>query len=247
MSQLSGAAPADDNSNTSSSSNNNIDTNRCDALAALPSGYNATIRLKKLFSREGVLFANPINAQDKGMLGQVAHIIDQYFATEEYIRDFGHGHHNVVIGDMMVQTGGTSEKASSHWAVVMNAHAFYNDASVKHDAAQRKQLHAQWEKQRRGALSEAKRLEFDEKAADETALVGETSLRKANQVEIMLEDIDMEDELDYAEFEAQFEEPELEEEFAEMDLGVEFAEMDLGVEKEEKEMVKELAGMEIEE
>ena len=237
MSQLSGAAPADDNSNTSSSTNN-IDTNRCDALAALPSGYNATIRLKKLFSREGVLFANPINAQDKGMLGQVAHFIDQYFASEEYIRDFGHGHQNVVIGDMMVQTGGSSEKASSHWAVVMNAHAFYKDACVKHDAAQRTQLHAQWEKQRHDALSEVKRLEFDENAADETALVGETSLRKANQVEGMLEDIDMEDELDYAEFEAQFEEPELEEEFAEMDLGVE---------KEEKEMVKELAGMEIEE
>jgi hypothetical protein len=68
-------------------------------------------------------------------------------------------------------------------------------------------------------------------------LVGETSLRKANQVESMLDEIDMEDEVDYDEFLAQFEEPELEEEFAEMDLGVEI---------EEKDMVKELAGMEIE-
>jgi hypothetical protein len=238
MSQLSGAPPADDNGTSSSSTNNNgVDTVRYDALAALPTGYNATIRLKNLFSRESVLWANPINEQDKSMLGQVAHNIDQYFATEEYIRDFGLGHDLLFIGDIMMKTGGTSKKAQADWAVSRNARAFDEAAWVKRNAAQSGQLKAQWEKQRRDALSAAKRRELDEKAADETALVGETDLRKANQVESMLDEIDMEDEVDYDEFLAQFEEPELEEEFAEMDLGVEI---------EEKDMVKELAGMEIE-
>lgn len=48
---------------------------------------------------------------------------------------------------------------------------------------------------------------------------GETSLRQANHIESMLDDIEMGEEVDLAESEEEFGGIELEEEFVEMDLG----------------------------
>ena len=76
------------------------------------------------------------------------------------------------------------------------------------------------ERRRWEALDEASRVAADERTADKVAVHGETSLRQANYVESMLDDIEMGEEVDMAEFRAQFENGvELEEEFAEMDLG----------------------------
>ena len=76
------------------------------------------------------------------------------------------------------------------------------------------------ERRRLEALDEASRVAADERTADKVAARGETSLRQANYVESMLDDIEMGEEVDIAEFRAQFENGvELEEEFAEMDLG----------------------------
>jgi hypothetical protein len=235
MSKLPSTPSASENGNASSSST--IDTNRINALAARPIGYNAMTRLKYLFGCEGVVWVNPVNASDKGMLGQIAHNIDVYFTTEDYVRDFGFGHTNLVIGDIMTQTLAKYKKAKVSYAVYKNAMAFDKAAWVKRDAAQSQALTAQWEKQRDEALSARKRRELDERVAEKAASHDETSLRKANRVEGMLDDVEMEDGISLAEFEAQFGEPELEEEFAEMDLEVEI---------EEKRLAKELAGMEIE-
>ena len=102
-----------------------------------------------------------------------------------------------------------------------------NAALARQHAAVEKEKRAVGEKKRFAeerrrweALDEASRAAADERAADKVAARGETSLRQANHVESMLDEIEMGEEVDMAEFEAQFEEGiEIEEEFAEMDLG----------------------------
>jgi hypothetical protein len=232
---LSGTPSANDNGiNSTTATTTEIDSNGLAALARLPSGNSAMQRLKSLFAREHVLWAGPINPIDQGLLGVVAHNIDLYFASEDYVRDFGFGHHLLVIGDIMMQTGARAKKAQADWAVRRNAIAFDEAAWVKRNAALALQ-HAAVEKEKRAvgekkrfaeerrrweALDEASRVAADERAADKVAARGETSLRQANHVETMLDEIEMEEEVDMAEFEAQFEEGVgLEEDFAEMDLG----------------------------
>jgi hypothetical protein len=102
-----------------------------------------------------------------------------------------------------------------------------NAALARQHAAVEKEKRAVGEKKRFAeerrcweALDEASRVAADERAADKVAARGETSLRHANHVDSMLDEIEMGEEVDMAEFEARFEEGiEIEEEFAEMDLG----------------------------
>ena len=102
-----------------------------------------------------------------------------------------------------------------------------NAALARQHAAVEKEKRAVGEKKRFAeerrrweALDEASRVAAVERAADKVAARGETSLRHANHVDSMLDEIEMGEEVDMAEFEARFEEGiEIEEEFAEMDLG----------------------------
>jgi hypothetical protein len=214
MSHLSGTPTVNDNgiTSTSTTNNNGIDSIRLAAIEYKPSGRNPTARLQTIFRREGVPWIEPVNQSDKGLLAFVGQQVDVFFGSEEYICDFATGHALVTIGDIMMELSDSEwhKRVQEHYAVRCNAIAFHEDADAKRAAVVREENASMEEFDRKLALEEERQRRAEEDAATMTTMLGEVSLRQANHVEGMLDDIQMEGDVELAEFEAHF---------AKMDLG----------------------------
>jgi len=159
-------------------------------------------------------------------MGAMGHQVDVYFRSEEYIRDFGLGHHLLSLGQVMLNHCSRHRKVRAHYNVVKNARAFGEAAGMKRKAALQQQADA----------ADIARLAADELGANEVASGIESSLRETNRVDTSLDSFEMGEEVDMDEFEEEFGGVSLEGHCAEMELGENY-----GV----KELNKEFEGMEL--
>jgi hypothetical protein len=141
MSELSGSTSANGNGNNSSSTKDGMDGNRLASIIWAPKRSapgGAIRRLETIFRREGVPWVKGVEQGDQHLLGNLGHQVDRYFRTEDYVRDFGHRHHLLVLGDLMQQYCAVpkiAKKIKDGYAVRLNADAFNAAAWAKHDAA----------------------------------------------------------------------------------------------------------------